>query len=254
MLRRMIAATTTAAAALLFAVSMVTAGGWAEIQADAATTTEPPIAGEPMTVGFMVLQHGVTPAGWVTPTVVFRDTVTGRTVDADVAAKGADGHFVATVTLPTGGVWTWSVQLAELLVETPPWTVSVRMADGAAAPIDPAVMLQAVEQARQDVTRSVTDTMYAEVSRLDGELEALRGQTGRLQDELRSTAAALEAAEARAADGAGSTDGVPVLGIILLAVLAGATAGFAMAWLAGRPAPRQVETTLNPAPRGSTPA
>jgi hypothetical protein len=115
-------------------------------------------------------------------------------------------------------------------------------------------MLQAVEQARKDVTRSVTDTMYAEVSRLDGELEALRGQTGRLQDELRSTAAALEAAEARAADGAGSTDGVPVLGIILLAVLAGATAGFAMAWLAGRPAPRQVETTLNPAPRGSTPA
>jgi hypothetical protein len=112
-------------------------------------------------------------------------------------------------------------------------------------------MLQAVEQARQDVTRSVTDTMYAEVSRLDAELTALRGQTGRLQDELRSTTTALADAEARAA---GSTDGVPVLGIILLAVLAGATAGFAMAWLAGRPAPRQVETTLNPAPRGSTPA
>jgi hypothetical protein len=254
MLRRMIAATATAAATLLLAVSTVTAGGWAEIRADAATTTEPPIAGEPVSFGFMVLQHGATPAGWVTPTVVFRDTVTGTTVDADVAAEGVDGHFVATVTLPTGGIWTWSVQLAELVVDTPPWTVSVRMPDGAAAPIDPAVVLQAVEQARLEVTQSVTDTMYAEVSRLDGELQALRGQTGRLQDELRSTEAALAAAEARAVGGAGSTDGVPVLGIILLAVLAGATAGFAMAWLAGRPAPRQVEATLSPAPRGSSPA
>jgi hypothetical protein len=247
----MIVATATAGATLLLAVSTVTAGGWAEIKADAATTTEPPIAGKPVSFGFMVLQHGVTPAGWVTPTVVFRDTLTGQTVEADVAAEGVDGHFVATVTLPTGGIWTWSVELAELVVDTPPWTVSVRMPDGAAAPIDPAVVFQAVEQARRDVTQSVTDTMYAEVSRLDGELTALRGQTGRLQDELRSTRTALAEAEAGAA---GSTDGVPVLGIILLAVLAGATAGFAMAWLAGRPAPRQVEATLSPAPRGSTPA
>jgi hypothetical protein len=254
MLRRTLAATATAAAALLLAVSTVTAGGWAEIQADAATTTEPPVAGEPLTFGFMVLQHGVTPAGWVTPTAVFRDTVTGQTVEADVAPEGVEGHFVATVMLPTGGVWTWSVQLAELLVETPPWTVSVRMPDGVAAPIDSAVMLQAVEQARQDVTQSVTDTMYAEVSRLDGELEALRGQTTRLQGELRTAEAALAEAQASAAAGTGSSDGVPVLGIILLAVLAGASAGFAMAWLAGRPAPRQVETALSPAPRGSTPA
>jgi hypothetical protein len=55
-----------AAAGLLVALSTgaVSAGGWATIQADTSNPHQPN-AGEPFTFGFTVLQHGVTPAGWV---------------------------------------------------------------------------------------------------------------------------------------------------------------------------------------------
>jgi hypothetical protein len=45
--------------------------------------------------------------------------------------------------------------------------------------------------------------------------------------------------------------GQPLLAVLTLAVLAGATAGFAMAWLAGRPGPT---VKVSPAPRGVDPA
>jgi hypothetical protein len=255
MLRRTLAAAAAAIVALTLGTSLALAGGWAEIQADAATTTEPPVAGEPARVGFMVLQHGVTPAGWVTPTVVFRDVASGQEVEATVAAEGADGHFVATATLPAAGMWTWSVTLAELITETPPSVIAVRAADGSGVPADPAIALQAVEQVRRDVTQDLNDTLYQEVERLDLEREALRANVARLEAQVHSLQSVVTGAgESPAATTGGGGESVPVLGIVMLAVLAGATAGFVMAWLGGRATPRQVDVALSPAPRSSTPA
>ena len=63
-----------AAAALLVALSAgaASAGGWATIQADTGNPPQPN-AGEPFTFGFTVLQHGVTPAGWVETPDIPRD-------------------------------------------------------------------------------------------------------------------------------------------------------------------------------------
>jgi hypothetical protein len=246
MLRRTLAASAAAIVALTLSASLALAGGWADIKADATTTTEPPVAGQPTSFGFVVLQHGVTPAGWVTPTVIFRDSVSGTEVQADVAAEGADGHFVATVTLPSAGVWTWSVTLAELITEAQPSAVTVRAADGTPVAFDPALAMLAVEQVRRDVTQDFNDTLYLEVERLDGQREALRAQVARLESRIHNLQSAMTTG--------GGGEEVPVLGIVMLAVLAGATAGFVMAWLGGRAAPRQVDVALSPAPRSSTPA
>jgi hypothetical protein len=249
MFRRSLAATTAALVVLTLTASVVAAGGWAEIRADATTTSEPPVAGEPAEFGFTVLQHGVTPAGWVSPTVTFRDAATGQQVDAAVTAEGAEGHFLATVTLPTAGVWTMTVGLTELLTETPPTAVSVRTADGAAVPLDPAVALQAVEVARRDLTQQLNDSLYAEAERLDTERQTLAAQVTRLETQLD---ALQEEAAARA--GESGDGGVQVIGMILLAILAGGAAGFVVAWLGGRSTPREVEVALGPAPRGTNPA
>ena len=66
---------------LLLLSAPVLAGGWAEVRPDAAATTQPPREGQPIEIGFTVLQHGETPAGWVTPTVHLMDITSGTTLD-----------------------------------------------------------------------------------------------------------------------------------------------------------------------------
>jgi hypothetical protein len=105
-----------AAFALLLALAVpVVAGGWADIKADAQTTTEtPPTEGQPIDIGFLVLQHGVTPAGWETATVHFTNASTGTTLDVAAVNDGANGHFTATAVLPEAGDWSWKVTLQDL--------------------------------------------------------------------------------------------------------------------------------------------
>ena len=62
----------------------------------ARATTEPPVEGQPIVVGFVVLQHGETPAGWVTPTVHFTTHRPARPSTSSPSSDGPDGHFVAT--------------------------------------------------------------------------------------------------------------------------------------------------------------
>jgi hypothetical protein len=132
MIRRLAAA--IASLALLLALTVpVLAGGWAEIVADAQTTTEPPVEGQPLEVGFVVLQHGETPAGWETATVHFTNASTGQTVDVTATNDRSDGHFVATATLPAAGDWTWKVTLKDLASEHAPVALTVQAATGQAA-------------------------------------------------------------------------------------------------------------------------
>lgn len=250
--RRAVGAATAAIAVLLALVApgSVLAGGWAEIRPDAAATTEPPVEGRPIEVGFTVLQHGVTPADWVHPTVVFRNAATGGVVQASAEPEGAGGHFVATVTLPSAGAWSWTVTTDELAVTSPPVAMTVRTPDGAVPAIDPAFVLESIERTGQEVSAGLRGEFSAEIQRLEGQLGAYRTEIEQLRERVEARTAERDGLVARGAGG--SDDGVSVVGVILIAVLAGATAGFVMAWLAGRPAPREI--ALSPAPRRSTPA
>ncbi len=219
------------------AATTVLAGGWAEVRPDAAATTEPPRQGEPLVIGFTVLQHGETPAGWVTPTVRFTSLTTGTIVDVAATRSGADGHFSATFTPDRAGYWTYVVTFPELASDGIPVTVAVADPSGVVPAFDPVAGLLAMQG------------LAPRIDALEGQLEAQRAVDAQLDQGL----AALRAAAAR--DATTIDPGLLVL-VVLVAVVAGAAAGFAMAALAGRGSPRQVEVdpALSPAPRGSTPA
>lgn len=206
------AATAAALALLLTMAAPVLAGGWAEIVADPAT--EPPVAGEPVELGFTVLQHGKTPAPWETPTVHLRNAATGATLDVVATNDRSDGHFVATVTLPEAGYWTWQVTLKDLVTEQP------------------------------------FQALYVEVGRLDEALSRERARTDRLAGDVTALTADRDALAAAVA----ATDepsGVPLMALVTLALLAGAVTGGSAAWLVGRPRARLM---FDPVPREADPA
>ena len=253
MIRRL-AAALAALSILLIVAAPVAAGGWAEVRPDAATTTEPPIEGQPIDIGFTVLQHGKTPAGWVTPTVHVTDFTTGETIDIAASAAGVTGHFVASWTPKRAGFWTWTVDFPELGSQAVPTTLAVYTATGVAPAFDPALAFSAIDRATQDVRNEILDTVYPEIERIDSALSLQRAVNDRLTSQVNAITDERDALAARLAeveDGA-TTAPTTLVEIVLLAVLAGAAAGFAMSWLGGRPGPRQVEVGLSPAPQGST--
>ncbi|OGO36262.1 MAG: hypothetical protein A2Z03_07885 [Chloroflexi bacterium RBG_16_56_8] len=99
------------------------AGGWAVIVLDKLPVKA--TAGEPLTVGFMVLQHGRTPMTGLTPIV--SGTLSGRKETLSVAAKakGKAGHYEAVLTFPQAGDWNWSIQAFTMDVSMPTLTVSI---------------------------------------------------------------------------------------------------------------------------------
>jgi hypothetical protein len=226
-----------AAAALLVALSAgaVSAGGWATIQTDSGNPPQPN-AGEPFTFGFTVLQHGVTPAGWVeTPTFLGINGTTGERIEVKATASGADGHFVATVTLPSAGFWTWQVVLTDLIVETAPQPIAVATADGTLPAMDARAMLAAIEGVRSDIRSEYqaqlfneTDAMQTKISGLETQMRVLESQRDSLKKQVDALAAGSSVA---AAPPVATSDTVPLFAVIGIAVLAGAISGFAMTML-----------------------
>ena len=96
-----------AVALALLLVTPALAGGWTVVTFDRVPTDAQ--AGEKLTLGLMVRQHGVTPINDVTPLLRARHATTGETVSATARQEGAVGHFVVDVTFPSGGTWNWSV-------------------------------------------------------------------------------------------------------------------------------------------------
>jgi cytochrome c2 len=91
----------------LIVVLPVFAGGWAVITLDELPTGV--VAGEPLTIGFTVLQHGKTPMSGLDPTItanLYKDQE--FVVHAEPAGKS--GHYIATLTFPQAGEWRWSIQ------------------------------------------------------------------------------------------------------------------------------------------------
>jgi hypothetical protein len=117
---------------LLSAVLPVSAGGWAVITLD-----ELPgeiAAGETLTVGFTVLQHGKTPMTGLTPKVTARNPLTGETFSSTATARGSRGHYIAKLNFSSVGSWEWSIEAFTMLQPMPPISV-VSMKPNAASPV-----------------------------------------------------------------------------------------------------------------------
>lgn len=92
--------------------SMASAGGWAVASLDPAPAME---AGQQVTVGFTILQHGVTPVDLLNDA----SNVVGieiREADGSVqffpaTGDGTVGHYLSTVQLPAAGSYEWSVRM-----------------------------------------------------------------------------------------------------------------------------------------------
>jgi hypothetical protein len=98
---------------MLFASASTTdAGGWAVASLDSVPTMR---AGQKVTVGFTILQHGVTPVDLVDDPsnrvgIEIRDT---RGLDHFYPAvgDGTVGHYLAAVEAPASGTYQWSLRM-----------------------------------------------------------------------------------------------------------------------------------------------
>ncbi len=96
--------------ALLFAIAFAFpafAGGWAVITLDELPSNV--VAGEPLSIGFTVLQHGRTPMPDLHPTITARLS-SAETMSISAEPSGKPGHYAATLTFPKQGSWEWSIQ------------------------------------------------------------------------------------------------------------------------------------------------
>ena len=91
---------------LVFAVPAF-AGGWAVITLDEWPTDV--VAGEPLTIGFTVLQHGRTPMAGLSPTIT-ATLLKEEQFSVRARPDGEPGHYTATLTFPKEGEWGWSIQ------------------------------------------------------------------------------------------------------------------------------------------------
>ena len=257
MTRRLAAAIAALALALLFAAPAL-AGNWAEVEADAAGVTEPPSENGPTVIGFTVLQHGETPASWVTPTVRLTELSTGETMDVRAEQQGPDGHFIATVLGLRVGYWSYTVDFPELESDVAPVVLAVHAADGAAPVFDPAVAMTTIERVRRETRDEILNQLYPEIERIDSALSLQRAINDRTEADLEAITGERDALATRLAEAesGAATSPATVGGILLLAILAGGAAGFVMAWLGGRSGPREATVSSVPeaSPRGSTTA
>jgi hypothetical protein len=82
------------------------AGGWAVITLDELPSAA--VAGEPLTVGFTVRQHGRTLMTGLYPKIT---AILGEEkLVFPAEAEGGPGHYAATLTLPKEGDWKWAIE------------------------------------------------------------------------------------------------------------------------------------------------
>jgi hypothetical protein len=108
------------------------AGGWAVITLDELPSNV--VAGESLTIGFTVLQHGITPMTDIEPAVTARLSASEKLV---VYAEPQDkpGHYVATFTFPKEGNWEWSVQAFTMDQRMPVLKVAAPVAETVNQPV-----------------------------------------------------------------------------------------------------------------------
>lgn len=117
--------------ALVFAIPAF-AGGWAVITLDELPTDVS--AGEPLTIGFTVLQHGRTPMNGLDPTVTARLLKDEKFV-VHAEPDGKPGHYTATLTFPKEGDWNWSIQAFSMDQPMPTLSVAAPLVEAVNQPV-----------------------------------------------------------------------------------------------------------------------
>jgi plastocyanin len=92
---------------LVLLATPASAGGWAVVELDEPLAQIP--AGEPVRIGFMVLQHGETPFEGAVTRLLATHRETGVEVSATGAEEGEAGHYVIEVIFPAAGEWKWQI-------------------------------------------------------------------------------------------------------------------------------------------------
>lgn len=121
--------------ALVFAFPAF-AGGWAVITLDELPSDI--VAGEPLTIGFTVRQHGITPMNGLDPTVTAALLKDEQFV-VQAESDGKPGHYTAALIFPQAGDWNWSIQAFTMDQPMPALTVA---ASGAASASQPASKIE----------------------------------------------------------------------------------------------------------------
>jgi hypothetical protein len=120
-----------ASALTLLLAATALAGGWANAVADT-PPDDPGGPNQPITIGFTLLQHGVTPVDWGTTEVVLTNGATGESVAFPAQPQGATGHWVAEVSVPADGTWNYEIRHDLEIVMT--GFEPIRLGTAAAAP------------------------------------------------------------------------------------------------------------------------
>jgi cytochrome c2 len=93
--------------ALAFTITAL-AGGWAVITLDELPGEV--AANQPLEIGFMVRQHGVTPLEGQSPVITAKLAGSSEAVIVRASEEGEVGHYAATLTLPQAGEWLWNIE------------------------------------------------------------------------------------------------------------------------------------------------
>ncbi len=93
---------------MILGVVPALAGGWAVVTLD--SVPQAVQAGQQLSLGFIVRQHGLTPIDTVAPILTARNTATGEMLRAEARKEGPLGHFVVDLTAPAAGDWTWQIE------------------------------------------------------------------------------------------------------------------------------------------------
>src|SRR5215212_4926705 len=108
------------------------AGGWAVITLDELASQV--TVGEPLTIGFTVLQHGRTPMSDLYP-VITAKLSSAETMTFSAEQDGKPGHYVATLTFPKEGNWEWTIQAFTMQQPMPTLTVNAPNVASASQPV-----------------------------------------------------------------------------------------------------------------------
>jgi len=141
--RRLALAAPSASILTLILAATAFAGGWANAVMDT-PPDDPAGTNEPVTLGFSLMQHGVTPVDWGTAQIVLTNDETGQEIVANATPQGAIGHWTAEVKLPADGTWSYQVRhdLEITLMGAQPIAVGAQAATagGTAIGLSPALL------------------------------------------------------------------------------------------------------------------
>jgi len=107
--------------AVLAIAAPASAGGWAVVTLDQLPAQV--VAGEPLTIGFMVRQHGRTPVDGLTPRVTATRAGINESFTVTAKAQGDIGHYAVALTFPSTGTWNWTIDAFSFAQPMPPLTV-----------------------------------------------------------------------------------------------------------------------------------